>query len=294
MEKRIKSVLEQDFEDFNVIILDDCSTDSSVEIIKQYLNHPKVAQVLVNDTNSGSVFKQWQKGAMLAEGTYVWIAESDDYAHPDFLKTLVPILDAHKSVGFVYTDSFIVGEDERLQGRFSGFKNEFFKTKRWSYDHISPGREEIKKFLIKSCTINNASAVLFRKECLVNAIDLKYRYFGDMVTYTNILRYKEIAYIHHALNYYRDHQKNTTKHSEMTGENLIEAAEFYNQISKDIPLSLKSKWVVGTEIAYRLKSSSVFKQKQIRDYLPLIKNRIIRAFVVIRLQLMNLKSGIQG
>lgn len=39
---------------------------------------------MVNDYNSGSPFKQWQKGIELARGKYIWIAESDDYADFSF------------------------------------------------------------------------------------------------------------------------------------------------------------------------------------------------------------------
>ena len=46
-----------------------------------------------NEVNSGSAFKQWNKGVRLATGKYVWIAESDDYADPHFLERLVPILE---------------------------------------------------------------------------------------------------------------------------------------------------------------------------------------------------------
>ena len=50
-----------------------------------------------NEVNSGSTFKQWNKGVRLARGEYVWIAESDDYADIRLLEKLVPQLDTDRN-----------------------------------------------------------------------------------------------------------------------------------------------------------------------------------------------------
>src|SRR4029077_11316800 len=91
LRKRINSVLQQTFQDFEVILLDDCSTDDSRSILSSYTGDPRVRNEF-NDVNSGSTFKQWNKGVRLARGEYVWISESDDYAAPRFLERLVAIL----------------------------------------------------------------------------------------------------------------------------------------------------------------------------------------------------------
>src|SRR3989442_15683408 len=81
---RIESVLVQTYQDYEVILLDDCSTDNSREILASYRNNPKV-RIEYNERNSGGVFKQWNKGVRMARGRYIWIAESDDYADACFL-----------------------------------------------------------------------------------------------------------------------------------------------------------------------------------------------------------------
>src|SRR6266576_4746622 len=79
LRQRIDSVLGQTYQDFEVILLDDCSTDQSRSIIGEYQNDPRV-RVELNKRNSGSTFKQWNKGVWLVRGEYVWIVESDDDA----------------------------------------------------------------------------------------------------------------------------------------------------------------------------------------------------------------------
>src|SRR5690349_18391470 len=92
LKQRLDSVFSQRFDNFEVIILDDHSSDNSVDVIKQYSHQPKLKKIDVNTRNSGSPFIQWQKGFELAAGKYVWIAESDDWAEPDFLEKMVPLL----------------------------------------------------------------------------------------------------------------------------------------------------------------------------------------------------------
>lgn len=82
LNRRIDSVLNQTYGDFEVIILDDCSSDNSRDIIETYRHHPRVSHIVYNEKNSGSTFIQWDKGFELAQGEYIWIAESDDEAAP--------------------------------------------------------------------------------------------------------------------------------------------------------------------------------------------------------------------
>ncbi|MDR1783951.1 MAG: glycosyltransferase, partial [Dysgonamonadaceae bacterium] len=85
LEQRIQSIVDQTFQEFELIILDDCSTDDSRGIIENYRDNPKVSQIIYNEQNSGSTFKQWIKGINAAKGEYIWLAESDDWAENDFL-----------------------------------------------------------------------------------------------------------------------------------------------------------------------------------------------------------------
>src|SRR5579872_4420041 len=113
--QRIESVLNQTFTDFEIILMDDKSTDNSLEIIERYRHYPKLSKIILNETNSGSTFKQWNKGIREAKGEYIWIAESDDYADEKFLENLVSIIESNGNVGMAYCQSFDVDDKGNIK-----------------------------------------------------------------------------------------------------------------------------------------------------------------------------------
>src|SRR5664280_853615 len=101
LRRRIESVLCQTYQDFELILLDDCSSDESRSLLSEYAGDPRV-RIKFNEVNSGSPFRQWNKGVGLARGEYVWIAESDDYADERMLERLLTVLEAEPEVVFAY------------------------------------------------------------------------------------------------------------------------------------------------------------------------------------------------
>lgn len=231
LEQRITSVLNQTYQDFEVIILDDFSSDNSRDIIEQYLNHAKVSQVVFNEKNSGSVFKQWQKGINLAKGDFIWIAESDDFADPFFLEKTKLVLDQDQTIGFVYSNSYIVKSDgNSFSETYADRRNISYNTDKWSRSYTNDGREEIKANLILGCTVNNASAVLFRKQALVKLFPLQkdFRYIGDWYCYLNICLNYKISYLNESLNYYREHSVNASKNLSKGLRSIVEYFYLYD------------------------------------------------------------------
>lgn len=209
LEKRIRTVLEQTFQDYQVIILDDASSDNSRDIINNFRPHAKVVKVVFNAANSGSTFRQWNSGIRLARGEYVWFAESDDYAAPSFLSVMVETLDHTSSVGLAYCDSRIVDSEGNLGGRAS--ENPKCSTglykKDWDANIVLPGKEMIRRHLLRANTIFNASAVLFRKEAYIQAgyANEQLGLAGDWDMYGRILAQWDYAYVASCLNYQRGH-----------------------------------------------------------------------------------------
>lgn len=82
----INSLLTQTMDNYEIIIVDDLSTDNSRNILLEYVDHPKVT-VIFNDVNMG-VGTSSTIGAKKAMGKYIVRVDADDYVHNDFLKCL--------------------------------------------------------------------------------------------------------------------------------------------------------------------------------------------------------------
>ncbi len=159
--KRIESIFGQSFQNFELILLDDCSTDDSRSILCRYASDPRV-RVEFNEVNSGSSFKQWNKGVSLARGEYVWIAESDDYADRQLLETLVTTLGADPTVMLAYCRSWRVTEDDQKNG-FGDWYLDYLDPQRWTANFVTDGVEECQNYFVYSNPVPNASAVVFRR-----------------------------------------------------------------------------------------------------------------------------------
>ncbi|WP_242928881.1 glycosyltransferase family 2 protein [Pontibacter vulgaris] len=237
LNQRIDSVLNQTFSDFELIILDDNSTDNSREIIESYRNHPKISKVIYNEKNSGSVFKQWEKGVLQAKGDYIWIAESDDWADLSFLDKLTTVLQVDPSIGLIYCNSNIIMEDD-VQNilTFSNLRNHNYNTDKWSRSYILEGTKEIQENLIQSCTVNNASAVLFSKKALLKIfpLDKDFKYIGDWYCYLRICKDYKIAYLNETLNFYREHSINASKNLASGLRYVLEYTILFDWILKNL------------------------------------------------------------
>ena len=90
--KRIDSIVKQTYPIYELIILDDNSSDNSLEIISKKLlevkkKYPKIKVKFVrNSKNSGRAMRQWKKGFEMATGDFIWIAEADDLCSRHFLE----------------------------------------------------------------------------------------------------------------------------------------------------------------------------------------------------------------
>ena len=199
LRQRIQSVLNQTFTDFEVIILDDYSTDDSKKIIEQFRAEPRVTNIVYNATNSGSTFRQWEKGLRLAKGEWIWIAESDDYCEPTFLATLLKTAGEYERTGIAFCRSHWVDAAGVAGEELALFKENLCKK----------SAEAVKEMAIH-CTVQNASSAIIKKEYALKAIKGlgKYRACGDWIFYTRILQHANLAHSAEQLNYFRWYHAN--------------------------------------------------------------------------------------
>lgn len=229
LQQRIDSILNQTYQDFELILLDDCSTDNSREVLNRYRHHPKVAQIIFNETNSGSTFRQWNKGIELATGEYIWIAESDDWAEPEFLTTLLSLFPLYPSVGLAYTTSKFIDSKGNLLWEKKGSGGNQFYT----------GQEYILRKLLLFNSINNVSMVVFRKSLYEQINHPLYEnmiFCGDWLFYVLLCEHTNVIEHQKAYNNYRIHQNNVSTKAEKEGLSFLEGIRVLDYICDHYPV----------------------------------------------------------
>jgi glycosyltransferase involved in cell wall biosynthesis len=252
LDQRIRSIVSQTYQDFELIYLDDASTDNSNEIFHEFSNDFRI-KAIFNDVNSGSPFKQWNKGISVSEGEYIWIAESDDFASPNFLEKLVPVLDEHHNVGIAYCQSCLVDENNKIISQNFLECTSDLDPERWKKNFINNGKSECKNYLAASNTIPNASAVLFRKSLYIDNVSNKnenFRIAGDWFTWAKILLYSDIYYFSESMNYFRFCQGSVSRNINSVSFISRESFFIFTMIKESVGTSQKAQ-----EIAFHRNST---------------------------------------
>lgn len=227
LKQRIDSILSQTFQDFELILLDDASTDDSVSILQTYASHPKVARVVFNETNSGSPFHQWKKGFEMSSGPLVWIAESDDWADRNFLKQVCRILGEHPNCVVAHCNSMMVDKEGSPLGP---------RRNRSLPDELVDGKTETAERMRFWNSIPNASAAVFRREAVNDSMfPTTMRFCGDCVFWIRLMQQGSVFFTSEFLNYTRMHD-NTNQHQIDPMKEFVRLQEHFDAISLAIEL----------------------------------------------------------
>lgn len=141
----ISSILNQTFKDFELIIINDASTDSSQKILNSFTD--KRIKIITNKQNMG-LTKSLNKGIRLAVGKYIARMDGDDIAQPERLTKQIAFLNTHPNHGAVSTRYILINDN-----------GQFIKKKNIPLNH-----ETIMQYLYVYNPICHPSAMI-RKEC---------------------------------------------------------------------------------------------------------------------------------
>ena len=214
LRQRLDSIYNQTYKNYEVILLDDCSTDHSREILKEYAEkHKDNTRIIFNEKNSGGVYHQWAKGIQNASSEYCWIAESDDDCESNFLEKVIPAFN-DPEVKLSYCQyGFIDPENVENPGAFLNYVGAIDREK-WKNSYINDSSSEVETALAMKNTIPNASGAVFKKpvddSLLKNDAWLSMRICGDWIFYLHIIRDGKIAFTTATKSYFRFHTSNTS------------------------------------------------------------------------------------
>lgn len=119
LDETIQSVLSQTYTDFELVVVDNCSTDNTIEVVQPYLVDKRV-RFYRNETNIGLV-GNWNKCLELAQGEYIKFLCADDKFHPLLLQQFAAVMEQHPQVMLVTSfNSFFGDRDWQRTLPFTG------------------------------------------------------------------------------------------------------------------------------------------------------------------------------
>ncbi len=107
----IQSILNQTYQDWELIVIDDCSTDNSVEVIKSFKDDR--IKLIVNEKNLG-LAATVRRGIENATGEWIAFLESDDIWEKDCLEKRVEVAKKYPDIGLIFNSVEMFGEQKKL------------------------------------------------------------------------------------------------------------------------------------------------------------------------------------
>lgn len=221
LQKAIQSVLDQTFQDFEIIVVDNYSEDNTIEDVKSFKDE---RIKIINIRNNGIIAKSRNRGLKESRGDYIAFLDSDDMWLPEKLELQVEYLRERPEYHLVYSNTWIINENGVRKGLF--LKSEYFKE------------GEIFDELVKSNFIPQLT-VLMKREVFENIgflnEDPSLRAVEDYEYWLRVaLRYK-IGFVKEPLAMYRvhsggaSHTVNGTKLSQKALSSLLSGSSVPNK-----------------------------------------------------------------
>jgi glycosyltransferase involved in cell wall biosynthesis len=232
--ERLASIRNQTFQDYELIVLDDASTDASLSIIRSELaGFPY--QLIENECNSGSPCSQWLKGILQARGRYLWIAESDDSCSADFLANRVHSM--QQGASLTYCRSRPIDElGQAIPGMTYWPDN--FDAHQWRIDFTIPSDQFCKRYLINANMIPNASAAIMDRSTALSCVSIRtrlqtFRSLGDWLFWMHYLASSNgpVSFSQAEDSWYRYHPSTTRAISSSKQKEIRQVQEFGRVIS---------------------------------------------------------------
>lgn len=194
IEKTIESCLDQTFENINIIVIDDCSTDRTRELLKEFKE--KNVQVIFNEKNLGFV-KNVNKALEKINDDYFMIVGHDDILPKNHVELLLTEFDDDTVA--VHCNSKIIDSEGNEKGFSRNDSEQILKTKNCLFELSLDN-------FISSC------GMLHKKNTynLVGGWDEKYLHYGEWLYYIQILSHGKIKYSTKTYAFYRRHDTNMT------------------------------------------------------------------------------------
>lgn len=204
----IESVLAQSYSNYELIVIDDGSTDNTIKVLEKYQSHQKV-KIYQNKKNMGMA-PTWNIGLKLCRGELIAKLDADDFYEPTFLETMVGFSQNHQQVGLIFSGVKLLYPDGRSEPEMSSMRS-------WVREP-----QDFLPTLLQLCIIRSPS-VCVRRDCykkLGGFIEDMYIH-ADWEMWVRIAANYPVGFIAHRLaNYRMSYSFNVTAQAAFDGRSM--------------------------------------------------------------------------
>lgn len=284
LSRSIESILNQSYENLEIILIDDCSTDNSKEIIKKYALKDTRIKPFYSEVNQG-VSKSRNIGLKSVSGDYVMFMDADDYIVKDMIKIMLEkaikynsdMIDSYHLI--IYNNKTFLEHKPLKKDLILGNKDNIEMITKSSYITGKLINTKLLKGLLFNENLRRYEDLVFEHElklrvnnyCLIK--DVLYYYYQVTGSLINTLGEKHKVYLE-AAKIVLDLYKNENKESRLTIESMLFTNAFLTGITKVIKNDESLEYNEKLLKDYLEESSKIFKTYKENKYI----NSIIKKF----------------
>lgn len=220
----VESALAQDYDDFEVVVCDNASTDETPELVRNYADNPHLRTVRY-ETPVGQA-ANWNRCLDLARGDYVVLLHADDLLKPAFIRRASLVLDAHTDVGLVHCA--VQHADTALAP--------LHVQRLYDEDRVDREEDLLRRLLLDGCVVNPCGVMVRRGVYDEVGRFTEHIVWGvDWHMWIRAALCAPTAYISEVLGVYRQHAQSGTTGVMATARNGSDEMWMMNDVFRLIP-----------------------------------------------------------
>jgi len=270
LKMRLDTLINQTYKNREIIVMDDCSADSSPDVLRKYEDVHGI-QLIFLKKNMGYTYV-CNYGVNISRGEYIMFAECDDFNDPLHLETLYENIKKSDEIGVVYSRSNIVDKTGKIIG--DDFCGSFMSFKKYCSKNVLIPRKKMQRFLITSCVIPNMSAALFRKKYFnaVHGLSESFKFCADWDFWCRMAQVCDFYYVISTLNNFRRHET-TVKEVFGLKSQFSEIFELLQNALSKINLTKIEQLQFKINLGYIFGLEALFScKKGIKEFLGVLKH----------------------
>lgn len=229
LEDAIESVLCQSFEDFELIIVDDHSSDRSREIVDDYARQDKRIIKAFNENNLG-LFANYNRCLSQAQGEFIKPFAQDDLLHPSIVKKSLAVLNTEPSVSLVSCHRRSIDS----AGQLLRADDMVSSADAFPCDEVVDGKLVVRKCLFPVVNyIGEPTTVMFRRANVGNGFDQLFHHIGDLEYWLRLLMEGSYFHVSETLCNFRRHERAATL---VNAKGLLGGIDLVNMARKYAPV----------------------------------------------------------